>query len=71
MTHRDFVKQLHTKSEAELRKEITAERGKLWQLRIDLKAGKIKNVADIQKTKKAIAGMLTALRMRFTNDATK
>jgi ribosomal protein L29 len=62
---REFVKQLQNKSEEELRKELITQREKLWQLSLDLKAGKVKNVADIARRKKAIAQILTSIRARF------
>ncbi len=65
MPDQDFIKQLQGKSEPELRKELADEREKLWQLSIDLRAGKVKNVAEIQLKRKMIARILTVITARF------
>lgn len=41
--------------------EIKEMRDKLWQLRVDLAAGKVKNVREIRKVRKDIARALTAI----------
>ena len=55
------LEQLKTKSVAELRKEVAEHRDRLWNLRTDFAAGKVKNVNEIGKTKKVIARMLTLI----------
>lgn len=56
------IAELRQKSKTELQKILAENREKLRQLRFDLAAGKIKNVREIRKTKKAIAQILTLLR---------
>ncbi len=43
----------------ELHKLLLELRGKLWQYKIDLAAGKVKNIKEIQTVKKDIARILT------------
>lgn len=54
--------ELKRKSPEELHKEVKAHQEKLWSLKVDLAAGKVKNVREIRETKKAIARMLGLLR---------
>jgi ribosomal protein L29 len=49
------------KSAAELEKGLRDSRGKLRNLKLDLMAGKVKNVGDIRLVRKDIARMLTFL----------
>ncbi len=42
-------------------KSLQELRDKLWQLRVDLKSGKIKNVREIRSTRKDIARILTKM----------
>ncbi len=63
MKRRD-VTQLKTKPVAELQKMVTEAREKLRKLRFDLAAGKVKNVAELRGTRKAIACVLTLLQER-------
>ncbi|MBI2025074.1 MAG: 50S ribosomal protein L29 [Candidatus Harrisonbacteria bacterium] len=60
MKHKEF-EQLKTKPEAELQKNLKEYRERLWNLRNDLAGGKVKNVNDIQKTRKGIAQILTII----------
>ncbi len=55
------LEQMKTKTVGELEKNLVEYRDKLWSLRTDLAAGKIKNVKEIKKTKKAIAVALTLI----------
>lgn len=55
------TEQLKNKVEAELSNEIKKSKDKLWELQVDLRAGKLKNVSDIKKTKKLIARINTIL----------
>ena len=55
------TEQLKNKVESELSNEIKKSKDKLWELQIDLRAGKLKNVSDIKKTKKMIARINTIL----------
>ena len=54
-------KQFKNKPEAELKKSVSEYKDKLWVLKKDLAAGKVKNVRSIKKFKKDIARALTAL----------
>jgi ribosomal protein L29 len=55
------TEQLKNKAESELVNEIKKSKDKLWELQVDLRAGKLKNVSDINKTKKLIARINTIL----------
>lgn len=46
------------------KQEIKEMRDKLWQLRVDLAAGKVKNVREIRKIRKDIARTLTAINSK-------
>lgn len=56
--------QLKIKPVAELEKSLSEHRERLWSLKADLVAGKIKNVNDIQKVKKLIARTLTIINQK-------
>jgi len=53
--------QLKTRSESELKKNLTESRERLWNLKGDLAGGKVKNVKEIKKVKGGIARILTLL----------
>lgn len=63
------IEQLKNKANSELLSDISKSKDKLWQLQIDLRAGKLKNVSDITKTKKMIARMQTILSANKTKKA--
>ncbi len=54
-------KELHTKSETELMALVHDAREKLRVLRLDLAAGKVKNVGEFRVLRKDIARILTCL----------
>ena len=56
---RKELEQFKTRTVAELEKNLAEYRDKLWTLRTDLAAGKVKNVKEINSAKKAIALILT------------
>ena len=56
------VKELINKPAEELKKLLKDDQEKLWQLKIDLASGKIKNVKEIRQTRRNIARILTLLR---------
>jgi len=60
------IEQLKNKADSELQSDINKSKDKLWQLQVDLRAGKLKNVSDITKTKKMIARMKTILSANKT-----
>lgn len=55
------LEQLKIKPVAELRKTLMEDRDRLWTMKTDLVAGKVKNVKEIQKIKKQIARILTLI----------
>lgn len=56
--------EMRNKPVAELDKLLLELRGKLWQYKIDLAAGKVKNIKEIRAAKKDIARILTWIRSR-------
>jgi len=62
MKDKEIFEQLKAKPKGELDKEFAEYRDRLWSLKTDLVAGKVKNVKEIKKVKKAIARILTILR---------
>ncbi len=53
------LEQLRKKPVIELQKKVQENKEKLWQLKVDLVAGKVKNVKEIRNLKKEISQMLT------------
>ncbi len=53
------IGQLKNKPVVELQKDLLEHRDKLWNLKADLAAGKVKNVEEIRQVKKTIARLLT------------
>lgn len=60
MKKRDW-EQLKIKAVTELKKDLGEQRDKIWTLKTDLAAGKVKNVKEIKKVKKIIARILTLM----------
>lgn len=56
------LEQLKTKSKAELAKMLGELKDRLWNLKKDLVAGKVKNVREIREIKKNIARILTFIK---------
>ncbi len=56
------IVELRQKNKSDLEKLLVEDRDKLRQLRFDLSAGKVKNVKDVQKTRKEIAQVLTLIK---------
>ncbi|MFH1759375.1 MAG: 50S ribosomal protein L29 [Patescibacteria group bacterium] len=50
----------------ELQKQLKENRDKLWQLKVDLAAGKVKNVQEIKATKKNIAQIMTFINQHLS-----
>ena len=63
------IEQFKNKAEAELSNDIKKSKDKLWELQVDLRAGKLKNVSDIKKTRKLIARINTILSEKKNNKA--
>lgn len=61
---KDELLQLSNKPEIELRKDLASLEDRLWLLKNDLAAGKVKNVREIKKIKKTIARILTILNAK-------
>ena len=57
---KDQFKDIAKKSSAELGKMLAEARDRLWTLRTDLAAGKVKNVREMHGIKIMIARLLTA-----------
>ncbi|MBI4160144.1 50S ribosomal protein L29 [Candidatus Wolfebacteria bacterium] len=55
------MQRLNNKSADELSKDLNEARTRLSAFRFDLAQGKMKNVGEIQKTRKMIARILTVL----------
>ena len=53
---------LRSKSSEELKRDLEEAKEKLWQLRLDLVRGKVKNVAEIKLLRKIMAVILTLLK---------
>jgi len=58
------IEQLKNKTENELLNDLKKNKEKLWDLQVDLRAGKLKNVSDINKIKKLIARINTILNQK-------
>jgi large subunit ribosomal protein L29 len=56
------IAELRQRNKADLEKLMADDKEKLRQLRFDLAAGKVKNVKDIQKTRKEIARIMTLIK---------
>jgi len=50
---------MREKTPADIVKEIQSQKDSLWQLRVDLASGKVKNVRQIRAIKKTIAVLNT------------
>ena len=61
MKRKDILAQIRNKPEADLQKELEQSRERLWSLKKDLAAGKVKNVREIREVKKTIARIMTLL----------
>lgn len=59
---RDDLKKLRGEAKAELSEKLKSLRDKLWQLRLDIARGKVKNISEVRKTKKTIATINTLLK---------
>lgn len=58
---RSELKQLKNKPATELKLQANLLKEKMWELKKDLAAGKVKNVREIRAVKKDVARILTAL----------
>ena len=58
------LQKLKNKTTAELEMEAKTLKDNLWQLKVDLAAGKIKNALIISQTKKNIARINTLIKER-------
>jgi len=63
------MEQLKNKPDAELANDVKKSKDKLWELQVDLRAGKLKNVSDISKLKKLIARANTIMSERKNKTA--
>ena len=58
---KDQLQNLREKSKEDLLKERQTFKDTLWQLRGDLKKGKVKNIREVRNLKKAVAVINTLL----------
>lgn len=65
------IKELKSRSVAELSKMVHDGRDRLRTLRLDLIAGKVKNVGELRALRKDIARMLTFMHAAKAADAAK
>jgi ribosomal protein L29 len=63
---KDQLQKLREKSGDELQKELQSSKDALWQLSVDLAAGKVKNVRETRQLKQKIAILLTVLKENKT-----
>lgn len=59
---RKELEKLKSKNSAELNEDLKNHRERLWQLSLDLRSGKVKNVREIRQIKKTIAVINTFLK---------
>lgn len=64
---RKQFQELKTKSREELQKLALELKNKLWQMKVDLASGKVKNVKEIHAVKKDIAKLLTCIQQKEEN----
>lgn len=55
------LEKLKSKNAEELKEDLKNYRDRLWQLSVDLRSGKVKNVREIRQSKKVIAVINTLL----------
>lgn len=67
MKRKDLLTQLKSKSLPELQKLLAEKRESLRKLRFDLYQGKVKNIKEIDFTKKMIARILTLINQKRKN----
>lgn len=56
------IAELRRKPAGELQKLLVELRDSLWNKRVDLKRGKVKNIREVHDVRKRIARVLTLLR---------
>ncbi len=56
------LQNLRGKNDVDLLNDMNADKDHLWQLRMDLAAGKVKNVREIRKVKERIAISKTLIK---------
>lgn len=62
------LKDVRSKSLADLHKKLKEEREKLQRLNFDLAIGKVANVREVRLTKKNISQILTIIKEKETNN---
>jgi len=62
MKGKDFIQKIRKSEKEELNKELAVNKDRLWNLKSDLAAGKIKNVTEIKLVKKNIARIKGVLK---------
>ena len=61
MKKKEYLKELQIKTKTEIQDELTKQRKKLADLRIEHSLGKLKDVKMLGKTRKKIAQILTVI----------
>lgn len=56
---RNEIKQLKNKTRQELLNDFKKHQERLWKIKVDLAAGKVKNIGEIKELKKMIARIYT------------
>lgn len=64
MKHTEFLKEIKNKGEKELNKDLADLKNKLWDLKSQFLAGKVKNVRGINLIKKNIARAFSILNSK-------
>jgi len=59
---REILKSLREKNDADLLNNLKTDKDNLWQLKMDLAAGKVKNVSEIRKVRERIAIINTLIK---------
>lgn len=69
MRTREEIREIQEMSTEELQKKVTDLRSDLFFMKVNAKTGQMEKTADIQKTKKSIARVLTELNSRKIAEA--
>ncbi len=65
---KDTFTDIARKAPAELAKMLVEAKERMWNLRIDLAAGKVKNVREMHLVRQTIARVLTTMNKGKTNE---
>ncbi|NCN53025.1 50S ribosomal protein L29 [Candidatus Wolfebacteria bacterium] len=65
------LQKLRDKNVVDLSKEVKEDKDRLWQLRMDLASGKIKNISEIRKLRAKIATTNTLMSEKNNQEENK